>query len=163
MLPSAGLHTNGFSLARKVFFEIEGLGVDDRVDELGGTVGELLLAPHRSYLASLSGPVEAGRIHALAHITGGGLTDNVPRVLPDGLGARIDRSSWTVPGVFRRIQQSGGVADDEMFRAFNMGIGMVAVVDAGEADGLTAELETAGEQVRHIGTVEAGSSGVRYG
>ncbi len=137
-LPSTGLHTNGYSLARKVFFEVAGHDVDTHLDDLGGTVGDALLAVHRSYLE----PVRAlwrdlGRdaVHGLAHITGGGFYDNVPRVIPDGCCARIDTRSWDVPAVFRMMAEIGEVEPAEMYRVFNMGMGLVMAIapDADEA------------------------------
>ena len=161
-LPSAGLHTNGFSLARKIFFEVERLAVDARVEELDGTVGEVLLAEHRSYLGQLRTPVEQGWIHGLVHVTGGGLTDNLPRVLPDGTVARVDRACWSVPDVFGYLQERGGVADGEMFRTFNMGIGMVAVVAPSDAGQLERHLDGLGEPHHRIGEVVAGDGKVAY-
>lgn len=154
-LESAGLHTNGYSLARKVFFEVAGLVVGDRVDELGGTVGEVLLAEHRNYLPALWDVVSAGKVHALAHITGGGLTDNLPRVLPDGLFAEIDTTSWTDPPVFRFLQERGGIARDEMLRTFNCGIGMVAVTAPGDADAVEAAAVAKGVPVYRIGAIRS--------
>ena len=125
-LPSSGLHTNGYSLARRVLGE---LGWGTVLPELGCSVGEALLAPHRAYLAEFDALINAGvRIKAMAHITGGGFPDNLPRVLPEGVGVRIDRSAWQVPPIFRLIQQRGQVSDDEMYRVFNMGVGMVVIV-----------------------------------
>jgi len=161
-LGSAGLHTNGYSLARRIFFEVAGLGVDSKVDGVGGTVGEILLREHRSYLGALSGPLAEGRIHALSHITGGGLTDNLPRVLPEGLGARVRRSSWPVPAEFSYMQRVGGVEQGEMFRTFNMGIGMVAIVAPGEAASLEAHLDEEGESRWRIGEIVAGDGRVIY-
>ena len=161
-LPSAGLHTNGFSLARKVFFEISGLGVDDPVEELDATAGGALLAEHRCYLRSLEPALDGGQLHALAHITGGGLTDNLPRVLPGGSAARIERGSWPVPPVFEYIRRVGRVADDEMFRTFNMGVGMVAVVGPAEADSVEARLDEAGEPHYRIGEIVEGEGKVLY-
>ena len=128
-LPSSGLHTNGFSLARQIFFERLRLSVDARVDQLSATVGDELLRPHRSYLRQVSRLLEtdAGVVKGMAHITGGGLTDNLPRTLPSGTGARIRRGSWSVPPVFQFLQRQGDVPEAEMFRTFNMGIGMVIV------------------------------------
>jgi len=160
-LPSAGLHTNGFSLARKIFFDVAGLGIDDTVKELGQTVGQLLLAEHKSYLKALSGSLAAG-VHALAHITGGGLTDNIPRVLPDRCAARIDRGSWAIPELFTYLSERGGVAEDEMFRTFNMGIGMVALVSEEQAVELEAHLDGLGESHARIGEVVRGDGGVHY-
>jgi phosphoribosylformylglycinamidine cyclo-ligase len=161
-LASAGLHTNGYSLARRIFLEVAGLKVDGRVDEVGATVGEILLREHRSYLGCLKGPVTEGTLHALAHITGGGLTDNLPRVLPEGLGARIARSSWPVPAEFAYMERVGGVARDEMFRTFNMGIGMVAIVAPEEAEKLEAHLDGAGERHWRVGEIVAGDGRVIY-
>ena len=129
-LPSLGLQTNGFSLARKVLLEKMGLTVRDRHPELPGTVGEALLAPHLSYLKALWPELERQRLKALVHLTGGGFQGNIPRVLPQGVGARIDTGAWPVPPVFKLIAEGGPVARDEMFRTFNMGIGMIVVVAA---------------------------------
>ena len=119
--PRRGLHTNGYSLARKVLLETLGHRVDTHLPELGTTVGQALLAPHRSYLAALEPLLERDKVRALAHITGGGFPGNIPRVLPEGLGARLRRGSWEVPPLFRLIQKGGGVSDEEMERTFNMG------------------------------------------
>ncbi|OLD62790.1 MAG: phosphoribosylformylglycinamidine cyclo-ligase, partial [Acidobacteria bacterium 13_1_40CM_2_68_5] len=127
-LASSGLHTNGYALARKILFERRGLKPESRVPELNRSVGEELLAVHRSYLPVLRGLIPAGALYGMAHITGGGFTDNIPRILPRGLSARIDLGTWPVPPVFRYLQDTGRIADDEMFRTFNMGIGMVLVV-----------------------------------
>jgi phosphoribosylformylglycinamidine cyclo-ligase len=161
-LPSAGLHTNGFSLARKVFFELAGLGVDDRVEELGESVGETLLSEHRCYLGQLKRPLENDQLHALSHITGGGLTDNLPRVLPEGTAVEVRKGAWPVPGVFEYIQKVGGVADDEMYRAFNMGIGMVAMVGAEDAAAFEDHLDTLGEAHYRIGEIVKGEGTVLY-
>jgi len=159
-LPSSGMHTNGFSLARKIFFDVAGLGIDDRVDELGETVGQILLAEHKSYLPALSGVID--RLHALAHITGGGLTDNLPRVLPAGCTARVDRGRWEIPKLFDYMAHRGGVAEDEMFRTFNMGIGMVAIVSPDQAGALESHLDALGERHVRIGSVVPGEGGVLY-
>ena len=156
-LPSAGLHTNGYSLARKVLFETMGLSVHGRVPELGGTVGEALLAPHVCYLPALEPLVEGGRIRALAHITGGGFEGNIPRVLPDGLQARIRRGSWEVPALFRLIQAGGRVSDAEMFRTFNMGIGMAVVVAPDHLHDVEHSLERRGFKSFLIGSVARGA------
>ena len=156
-LPSAGLHTNGYTLARKVLFDTLGYEVRTRLPELGQTVGEALLAPHRSYLAALEPLLERGKIRALAHITGGGFTGNIPRVLPEGLGARIRRSAWEVPALFRVIQKGGGIADDEMLRTFNMGVGMVAVVAPEDLHDVEHSLERRGETSFVIGAVVEGA------
>ena len=159
-LGSSGLHTNGYSLARRIIFDRMGLTVDDRFPEEEGTVGEVLLRVHRSYLNSLLPQLEAGRIRGLAHITGGGLLENLPRVLPAGVSARIRRDSWHVPALFRVLQGEGGVAEEEMYRAFNMGVGMVAVVAADEADGLLHALHEAGEEAWLAGEIVPGEGTV---
>ncbi len=131
-LPSSGLHTNGYSLARRVLGD---LGWETVLPELGCSVGEALLAPHRAYLAEFDALVNAGvRVKAMAHITGGGFPDNLPRVLPEGVGVTLDRSAWKVPPIFHLIQQRGQVSDDEMYRVFNMGIGMVVIVAPEDVD-----------------------------
>ena len=126
-LPSWGLHTNGYSLARKILFEQEGLEPSSHVDTIGGTIADVLLARHRCYLPDLEPLLDSGAIHALAHITGGGLTDNVPRVLPEGCGVRIDLGTIRPLPVFRYLMDRGNVAEAEMLRAFNMGVGMVVI------------------------------------
>ena len=127
-LRSSGLHTNGFALARTIVFERMGLGVGDRFPGEDAPAGEVLLRVHRSYLAPVWPLLEQGWIRAMAHVTGGGIAGNLPRVLPGGLGARVDCGSWTVPNVFRRLAAGGGVATREMYRVFNMGVGMILVV-----------------------------------
>ena len=156
-LPAAGLHTNGYSLARQALFTQAGYEAATVLPELGTSVGAALLAPHRAYLGALEGLIERGRIHALAHITGGGFPGNIPRVLPDGLGALVRRGSWEVPALFRLIQRSGEVADDEMFRTFNMGIGMVVAVAPNDLHEVEHSLERRGEPSFLIGSVVAGS------
>jgi phosphoribosylformylglycinamidine cyclo-ligase len=156
-LPSAGLHTNGYSLARKALFEGMSLSIDTHVPELGTTVGQALLAPHRGYLSALESLLERGKIAALVHITGGGFPGNIPRVLPDGLGARIALGSWEVPPIFRLIEKGGGVTRDEMFRTFNMGIGMVLVVRPQDLHEVEHSLERRGETSLVIGSVVRGS------
>ena len=155
-LPSAGLHTNGYSLARKVLFDRLRHRVDTHVPELGTTVGAALLAPHRSYLAALEPLLERDRVKALCHITGGGFPGNLPRVLPRGLGALVRRGSWQVPPLFRLIERGGQVAEDEMFRTFNMGVGMVVVVGPDALHEVEHSLERRGETSFVIGSVVAG-------
>lgn len=155
-LASDGLHTNGYTLVRKILFERAGMEVDEHVPEWGRTVAEELLRPHRSYVASLRPALERRDLLGLAHITGGGLPDNVPRILPEGCGARIDTGAWQAPPVFATLQRLGEVPRRDMFRTFNMGIGMVAVPRPGRADALIAEWREAGEDVRVIGEVVEG-------
>lgn len=152
-LPSSGLHTNGYSLARRIAFEGLGLNVQSHVPELGEAVGDALLRPHRSYLRVIEPLLGGGRIKGMAHITGGGITENLPRVLPAGLGFSLDRHSWTIPPLFSWLQQAGRVPDAEMFRAFNMGVGMILVCAAAHADAVLDTLKSAGEQAWHLGEV----------
>jgi phosphoribosylformylglycinamidine cyclo-ligase len=139
-LPSTGLHTNGYSLARRIAFEELGLSVTSHVEELGSTVGEVLLAPHRSYLREIRPLLGSGAIKAMAHITGGGITENLPRVLPQTIGARVDASAWRVPPIFQWLQRSGRVPLDEMRRTFNMGIGLIVVVAPQDAATVLSQL-----------------------
>ncbi len=163
-LPSSGLHTNGYSLARRILFEASGFTVETSLPELGATIGEVLLAPHRSYLAAMRSLVDAGVVKGMAHITGGGITDNLPRVLPEGCAAVVDRRAWTVPAIFELLQQRGAVATEEMFRAFNMGIGLIVVCAAEQCDHVLHLLGEAGERdARVIGGVSPGDRAVRYG
>ncbi|MFQ5744449.1 MAG: phosphoribosylformylglycinamidine cyclo-ligase [Acidobacteriota bacterium] len=155
-LASDGLHTNGFSLARKVLLEHRQLSLDDRIEAWGCTVGEELLRCHRCYVGPLRGSLARGELNGLAHITGGGLAGNVPRMLPAGCGALIDRGAWTVPPVFRTLQEMGGVPTEEMWETFNMGIGMVLAVHRERVSLLLEELEAAGESVHTIGAVIEG-------
>ncbi|GJM20198.1 MAG: phosphoribosylformylglycinamidine cyclo-ligase [Planctomycetota bacterium] len=160
-LRSSGLHTNGYSLAQKVLFERAGLSVDDTLPGGEVSVAEALLAVHRCYLACLRPLLRDPALHGLSHITGGGFTDNLPRVLPEGLGAIIDRDSWQVPAVFRAIAQHGPVERDEMDRTFNMGLGMILVVAAGDAERISTQLRASGEDPVRCGRIVSGE-GVRY-
>ena len=160
-LPSAGLHTNGFSLARKVLIERAGHDYHTVLPEVG-KIGKALLAPHLSYLDALLPLVEQRAIHAMAHITGGGITDNVPRVLPPGLNARIKLGSWPVLPIFRAIFEQGNVDGDEMLRVFNMGIGMILIVGVDQVDLVTRHLSQAGQRFFFLGNVVAGSGKVVY-
>ena len=162
-LPSTGLHTNGYSLARRVFFEAAGWRVDTFVRELNAVVGDVLLAPHRSYLPLIKPFFDRQSMKGLAHVTGGGITENLPRVLPDGCAAEIDRQAWTVPPIFRVLQQRGDITDAEMFRTFNMGIGLVIVCASREADRIINTLSRAGESnAIRIGFVVSGDRTVTY-
>lgn len=142
-LPSSGLHTNGYSLARKVVFEIAGLGVNDRVEGVKGTIGEALLEPHRSYVKEVLPLAKESRINGIAHITGGGLIDNIGRLLPKGLGARIEKGTLRVPRIFKFIQEKGEVPEEDMFHTFNMGSGMVLIAGKAEAKKIIKELDGA--------------------
>jgi phosphoribosylformylglycinamidine cyclo-ligase len=161
-LPSSGLHTNGYSLARKVFFERRALKPDARLPELNRTVGEELLAVHRSYLQPLRGLIPAGAVYGMAHITGGGLTDNLPRILPRGVSALIQPGTWPVPPVFQYLQREGRIADEEMYRTFNMGIGMVLVVPLHRETEVIKHLDNVGEKHYRIGEIVRGNRKVIF-
>jgi phosphoribosylformylglycinamidine cyclo-ligase len=155
------LHTNGYSLARRIAFDIARLGPRDIVPEIGGAVGEVLLTPHRSYLPVIRPLLSSGLIKGMAHITGGGITDNLPRIIPAGLHASIDRSSWTVPPIFRWLQQTGHVPPTDMFRTFNMGIGLIVVCAEQDVARMLELLAEAGESgAVPIGHMAAGGEGV---
>jgi len=159
-LASDGVHSNGYSLVRKTV-EVSGLAWDDKAPFGEASLGEELLKPTRLYVKQTLAAIRFGGVHALAHITGGGLTENLPRVLPEGLGADIDLSSWTLPPVFTWIADVAGLAESEMLKTFNAGVGMVLSVDADKADAIIALLQGEGETVYTLGTVTAGA-GVRY-
>ncbi len=161
-LPSTGVHSNGFSLVRKALFEQAGYTVETRLPELGDrTLGDVLLTPTKIYVKALMPLFEADLVHGVAHITGGGFIENVPRMLPQGLAARIELGSWPVPPIFDVIERAGSVDHMEMFNIFNMGIGMVVAVPADREDEVMNLLANAGEQGYRIGSVVArGSDGV---
>ncbi|MDM7462705.1 MAG: phosphoribosylformylglycinamidine cyclo-ligase [Tepidimonas taiwanensis] len=159
-LASDGVHSNGYSLVRKVV-ERAALGWDAPAPFADGPLGAALLTPTRLYVKPLLAAIRAGGVHAAAHITGGGITENLPRVLPKGLGARIDLSAWHLPPVFDWMAETAGIETPEMLKTFNAGIGMILAVDAARADGLAALLAEAGERVYHLGHVIDGD-GVSY-
>ncbi|ATF18621.1 phosphoribosylformylglycinamidine cyclo-ligase [Phaeobacter gallaeciensis] len=159
-LASDGVHSNGYSLVRKLV-EVSGLCWDADCPFGEGTLGEALLTPTRLYVKQCLAAVRAGGVHALAHITGGGLTENLPRVLPEDLGADIDLSAWDLPPVFKWMAETGGIAEAEMLKTFNCGIGMILSVSADRAEDLVKVLEEEGETVSRLGTVTAGA-GMRY-
>lgn len=159
-LASDGVHSNGYSLVRKLV-EVSGLGWDADCPWAEGTLGAALLTPTRLYVKQALAAVKSGGVHALAHITGGGLTENLPRVLPEGLGAEIDLDAWELPAVFKWLAATGQMAEAELLKTFNAGIGMILSVEAGEAERLKALLEAEGETVSVLGRVSAGE-GVRY-
>jgi phosphoribosylformylglycinamidine cyclo-ligase len=154
-LASSGVHSNGYSLARKIFFEEQGFTVATHLDELGCTVGEELLKPTRIYVEPLLNIIKNFNVHGLVHITGGGFFDNIPRVLPQGCKAKIETGSWAIPPVFSYMCRNGDVSPEEMFRTFNCGIGMVAFVDAEQADDICFQLAALGETSFVIGEVVA--------
>ncbi|HKS26834.1 MAG TPA: phosphoribosylformylglycinamidine cyclo-ligase [Pyrinomonadaceae bacterium] len=156
-LPSAGLHTNGYSLARKLFLEVAGQAVDTHLEELSSTIGDALLAEHRSYLPALDPLLDSGRIKGLAHITGGGLLENIPRILPAGTAVTIARGTWPVLSVFTLMQQLGHVPDAEMYRTFNMGVGMVIVCAQQDAEAIQSHFARRDEPCYEIGRVVEGN------
>jgi phosphoribosylformylglycinamidine cyclo-ligase len=157
-LPSAGLHTNGYSLARRVFFEKMGRSPGDRVKGLPGTIADALLAPHLSYLRPLEKPLDENLVGGMAHITGGGFYDNIPRVLPEGLDVVIRAGAWPVPPVFEVLQREGDVSFEEMHRVFNMGIGMVVFVAPADVARIAEIWTGAGQKWFAIGIVKGGGS-----
>lgn len=160
-LASNGLHTNGYSLARRALFELGGMSVRDPMPGLPNTLGEELLRPHRSYLPILPIVEEMPAIHALAHVTGGGLYDNLPRVMPSNCQATIEKRTWTTLPIFRLIQEAGNIPENEMFRTFNMGIGMVLFVDKEAAPAVVQRLQEVGEAAAVIGSVQQGAHDVQ--
>ena len=155
-LPSNGLQTNGYSLARKLFFEIGGCEVDSYIEDLGKTVGEALLEKHASFLRPLENLLDSGRIKGLAHITGGGFLENIPRILPENVSVEIKRGTWEEPAIFGLMQTLGNVAESEMFRTFNMGVGMIVICAEPDKEFLKENLGTSFE----IGRVVDGTNEV---
>jgi len=159
-LPSAGLHTNGYSLARKLFFEVAAFNFDSYVDEAEGTAGAVLLRPHVSYLRTLEGLLDSGKIKGLAHITGGGLLENIPRILPERTNAEIQRGSWPALPVFELLQRLGSIEEHEMYRTFNMGVGMIVVCAQSDATSIKSHIEATGESCYEIGRIATGNQRV---
>lgn len=158
-LPSAGLHTNGYSLARKLVFETAGLKADTYVAEIGNKIGAELLKPHLCYAPALKMILARQWISALAHITGGGIPGNLPRVLPSGVKAQIDLESWPVPPIFKYLAKVGTIGQDELLHSFNMGIGMILVVPPANVKAVEADLKKRREKFFRIGRIEKGDSG----
>jgi phosphoribosylformylglycinamidine cyclo-ligase len=154
-LASSGLHSNGYSLVRKVFFEELGLKVSDPCPELGCTVGEELLKPTRIYAESVGRVVRNFTINGMVHITGGGFIDNIPRILPKGCKAHIQQGSWPIPPIFQFLQEKGKIAAEEMFRTFNMGIGLMMLVNEAQQESIMDQLRALGEQCYVIGEIQA--------
>jgi len=159
-LASSGLHTNGYTLARKVAFEIAGLKPDSYVDDLGMTIAEALMKVHRCYAPLVRPLLEKYHVHGMAHITGGGIPGNLKRVLPHDCRAEIRKSSWPVPPVFEYLKKAGDIDAVDIYSAFNMGIGYILVVDQAEVSGIVSDLKEAGETAYIIGSIENGEKGV---
>ncbi len=158
-LPSAGLHTNGYSLARKLVFEVAKLKNDTYVAEVGNKIGAELLKPHVCYAPALKNMLAKGWISALAHITGGGIPGNLPRVLPSGIKAIIDLESWPIPLIFKYLAKLGEIDTDELLQSFNMGVGMIVIVPAAHVKEAEADLKRRREKFFRIGRVEKGDTG----
>lgn len=159
-IASSGIHSNGYSLVRKLFFELNDYRVDTYVEELGCTLGEELLKPTRIYVKTVQSMIEKFAIKGIAHITGGGFIENIPRTIPEGLKAVVDLNSYEVPQIFKLMQRLGNIEEREMYNTYNMGIGMVFVVDSGIAEDVLKELKTLGETAYLLGTVEKGEGGI---
>lgn len=160
-LASSGVHSNGFSLVRKVLLEDAGLSLDSHVDELGTTLGASLLTPTRIYVKPLLEVMNEYQIKGMVHVTGGGFYDNIPRVLPAGIQVDVEKGTWPVLPIFSLIQEKGGITDYDMYRTFNMGIGMILVVSAQNSDAVVDKLASLGEKAYRIGTVVEGNDEVR--
>ncbi len=161
-LRSSGLHTNGYSLARKILFDIQKKKVDSYIAEFGRSIGEELLEPHRCYYKILKGSASKGLIKGMAHITGGGFIDNIPRVLPVKHSAEIRKGSWPIPSIFRYLQAAGRISFQEMFRTFNMGIGMVVIISSEKYETFLKEMNTNREEVFLIGEIVKGPRKVKF-
>jgi len=159
-IAAEGFHTNGYSLLRRVIFEHRRLDVYDSWPGLDGTVADVLLRPHPSYAPAMLPLLRDGRVHALAHITGGGIPENLDRVLPADFSAHVDRSTWEVPPEFRFVMESGAIERAEMERTFNLGVGMIAVVESGAAEGIIGRLAQAGRTAWRIGEIRPGNGSV---
>lgn len=159
-LSSSGIHSNGYSLARKVFLEKAGLNLNDPLEKDGETLGELLLRPTKIYVNTVLKLIEKYDIKGIAHITGGGLLENIPRVIGEGLTARIKKESWPVSKIYNELQKLGEIADNEMYRTFNMGIGMVLIVGENEYEDILKSAERPGKEAYLIGEIIEGSSGI---
>ncbi len=158
-LPSAGLHTNGYSLARKLVFDVAKLKPDTYVAEVGNKIGAELLKPHLSYAPALKNILARGWVSALAHITGGGIPGNLPRVLPSGVQAQVDLGAWPVPPIFKYLAKLGKIDTDELLQSFNMGVGMVLIVPQAKVQSVEADLKRRREKFFRIGRIERGESG----
>ncbi|TNJ64518.1 phosphoribosylformylglycinamidine cyclo-ligase [Paenibacillus hemerocallicola] len=159
---SSGVHSNGFSLVRKLLLQDKGYSLHDVVAELGGKLGDTLLAPTKIYVKPILALLEQVNIKGMAHITGGGFLENIPRVLPEGVNVRIDYGSWPILPIFKLLQDAGSVSNNDMFRTFNMGIGMVLVVPADQAEEAIRLAEAQGEKAYRIGTVTEGEQIVTF-
>ncbi len=159
-LPSNGLHTNGYTLARKIAFEVAGLKPGQEVAELGTTIDKALMQVHRCYAGVVHPLLERFDVHGMAHITGGGIPGNLKRIIPEGLSAEIRKGTFDIPPIFGFLQRTGDIAEDEMYNAFNMGVGYIIVVGESEAGNMLNALEAAGEKAFRVGEIKGGKSKV---
>lgn len=159
-LPSSGIHSNGYSLVRKLFFDILNMKVTDYVDELGKTLGEELLTPTKIYVKSILSLISEINVKGIGHITGGGFYENIPRILPENVDAKIDIGSWEIPSIFKLIQKKGNITDKEMFSTFNMGVGMAVIIREKDVKQAIQILKDAGEDVKIIGEIVKGNKQV---
>lgn len=155
-IASSGIHSNGYSLVRKLFFDKLGMSADDMVEELGSTLGEALITPTRIYAKACNAALEKSEINGIVHITGGGFYENIPRIIPEGLGVSIRMGSWRIPPVFQYIKKTGNIELKEMFSTFNMGIGMMMMVDPAHTETVLSALVKAGEKAAVIGEIVKG-------
>lgn len=161
-LASSGVHSNGFSLVRKLLLEDAGYSLQQELPELGGRLGDVLLAPTKIYVKPLLGLLKEIEVKGMAHITGGGFIENIPRMLPDGVNVDIEYGSWPILPIFKLMQEKGNISNKDMFTTFNMGIGMVLVVKEQDADGVLQYLRSAGEEAYVIGRVTEGERLVTF-
>ncbi len=155
-LPSSGIHSNGYSLVRKLFFDQLQYNIHDQIDELGNTVGEVLLTPTKIYTKACNRVISEYDINGIVHITGGGFYENIPRILPKGYGVEIQLNSWVIPPVFKYMKEKGNISQEEMYATFNMGIGLMMIADKNDAQGILEKLEEVGEKAAIIGQVIKG-------
>ncbi|MCG8482419.1 MAG: phosphoribosylformylglycinamidine cyclo-ligase [Clostridia bacterium] len=155
-LPSSGIHSNGYSLVRKLFFDQLQYNIHDQIDELGNTVGEVLLTPTKIYTKACNRVISEYDINGIVHITGGGFYENIPRILPKGYGVEIKLNSWVIPPVFKYMKEKGNISQEEMYATFNMGIGLMMIADKNDAQGILEKLEEVGEKAAIIGQVIKG-------
>jgi phosphoribosylformylglycinamidine cyclo-ligase len=161
-IASSGIHSNGFSLVRKLFFGVNGFDIDTKFDELGCTLGQELLKPTKIYVKTVQALIAKHQINGIAHITGGGFIENIPRTIPSGLKAVIKPGSWSIPPIFKLMQKLGNIEESEMFNTFNMGIGLVLSVKNEAALDIQSTLRSLGEEAYIIGSVAKGEGGIEF-
>ena len=160
-LPSSGIHSNGYSLVRKLFFEKCNYDVNEHIEELGETLGAALIKPTRIYVKPCLDVIDQHEVKGMVHVTGGGFHENIPRILPEGLGVDIDLKAWDVPAIFNLMQKLGNISTEEMFKTFNMGIGMILIASSEEAESIVQHLNNSNEKAYVIGSVVSSNDGVK--